>query len=134
MIGIDSNVLIRLLVNDQQEQAQAAADLLRDRGSESVRVANVVIAETVWVLGRHYRQEKAKIIEIIVLLLGREELVFEGRSALMTALNWYERGKADFADYLIAASNAEAGASPTYTFDQNAATHPLFAELPTRTN
>ncbi|MCW5696296.1 MAG: type II toxin-antitoxin system VapC family toxin [Bauldia sp.] len=130
MIGIDTNVLLRLFSDDNPAQAASAANLIDAQGPESIRVSNIVLAEMVWALARIYRQDKARIIEILVLLLGREELVFEFRSAVKTALDWYEHGRADFADYLIAASNAAAGAEPTYTFDQMAESHPAFAPVP----
>ncbi|MCC6735946.1 MAG: type II toxin-antitoxin system VapC family toxin [Bauldia sp.] len=133
MIGVDSNVLLRLLVDDDKAQVEAVAVLFRGRGAGSIRIPQVVLVETVWSLRRSFRMGKERIVEILANLLGREELVFEGRSTVMTAFEWYRRGNADFSDYLIAASNAESGAVPTYTFDHAAAAHPAFAELPIRT-
>src|SRR5688572_32889142 len=121
MIGIDSNVLIRLFVNDNPEQAEAAIGLFAENGPRSIRISQVVVAETVWALQGSYRRDKISVVAALVLLLGREELVFEGRSTVLAALDWYQRGSADFADYLIAASNLEAGAVPTFTFDRKAA-------------
>jgi predicted nucleic-acid-binding protein len=123
MIGIDTNALLRLFTTDSPEQMAATNKLIGKRGPSSIRLTNLVVAELVWTLVRHYKQEKKQIIDIVEQLLEREELVFESRSAVMMALRWFEGGKADFADYLIGALNEEAGASPTYTFDHLAAGH-----------
>jgi len=60
-------------------------------------------------------------------LLSRFELNIEGRSAVIVALQWYREGNADFVDYLIAALNREAGATPTYTLGKQATSSPAFA-------
>lgn len=127
MIGIDTNVLLRLFTTDSPEQTAATNKLIGKRGPSSIRLTNIVVAELVWTLVRHYKREKNEIVDIVEQLLEREELVFESRSAVMMALRWFERGKADFADYLIGALNEEAGASPTYTFDHLAAGHIAFS-------
>jgi predicted nucleic-acid-binding protein len=130
MIGIDTNVLLRLFTTDNPEQATAAAKLMDGCGPSSIRITNIVMAELVWtLLGRKYRVEKARLVEIVEDLLRREELVFESRNAVMMAVRWFEGGNADFGDYLIAALNEEAGASPTYTFDRMAAGHVAFSPM-----
>jgi predicted nucleic-acid-binding protein len=128
MIGIDTNVLLRLFTADDPEQTAAAIKLID--GCGQIRIANIVIAELVWTLrGRKYRLQKTRVVEIVEELLRREELVFESRSAVMMALRWFDSGKADFGDYLIAASNEDASASPTFTFDRMAAGHVAFAAM-----
>ncbi len=130
MIGIDTNVLLRLFTTENPEQTAAAIKLMDGCGPSSIRVANIVMAELVWtLLGRKYRLEKNRVVEIVEELLRREELVFENRSAVMMALRWFDGGKADFGDYLIAALNEEASASPTFTFDRMAAGHVAFAPM-----
>lgn len=110
-----------------QNSAAAFDRLLNCRGLASIYLNNVVITELVWTLMRPFRHGKAEIIGIVEQLLQREELVFESRNALMTAVRRYESGKADFTDYLIGALNEEAGASPTFIFDQDAAAHSTFS-------
>ena len=127
MIGVDTNVLLRLCVRDDPDQVKATHKLLSGAPPASVRVSVVVLAELAWTLLRRYRLDRAALTATIESLLLRVELDIEGRSAVMTALQWYREGKADFADYLIAAFNREAGAAPTYTFDQQAASSPAFA-------
>jgi predicted nucleic-acid-binding protein len=127
LIGIDTNVLVRLCVRDDTNQVEAALRLLYGAPPASVRVSVVVLAELAWTLLRRYKLEKAALIAIMESLLARVELDIEGRSAVMTAIRWYRAGNADFADYLIAALNREAGATPTYTFDERAASSLPFA-------
>ena len=129
MIAFDTNVLLRLFVRDHPEQAKAVTTLLGDAGPGSVRISTIVLAELVWTLQRRYRLEKVGLIATLQSLLTRTELEIEGRSAVMTAIRWYELGNADFVDYLIAALNREAGAAPTFTFDRLAGGHSAFSLL-----
>ena len=127
MIGVDTNVLVSLCVRGDPGQVKATHKLLSSAPPASVRVSVIVLAELAWTLLRRYRLDRAALIATIESLLLRVELDIEGRSAVMTALQWYREGKADFADYLIAALNREAGAAPTYTFDERATSSPAFA-------
>jgi predicted nucleic-acid-binding protein len=127
LIGVDTNVLVRLCVRDNSDQVDAALKLLSGAPPASVRVSVIVLAELAWTLLRRYRSDRAALIATVESLLSRVELDIEGRSAVMTALQWYRDGNADFADYLIAALNREAGAAPTYTFDEKATSSPAFA-------
>jgi predicted nucleic-acid-binding protein len=127
LIGLDTNVLVRLCVHDDADQVKSAHKLLSDAPPASIRVSVIVLAELAWTVLRRYRLDKATFIAHVEDLLLRPELDIEGRAAVVTALRWYRSGKADFADYLIAALNYEAGAMPTYTFDQSAALNPAFA-------
>jgi predicted nucleic-acid-binding protein len=130
LIGVDTNVLVRLCVHDDANQLKAALKLLSGAPPASVRISVVVLAELAWTLLRSYRLDRAALIASVEILLSRAELDIEGRSAVMTALQWYREGNADFADYLIAALNREAGAAPTYTFDERATPSPAFALVP----
>jgi predicted nucleic-acid-binding protein len=127
LIGVDTNVLVRLCVRDDTDQVDAALKLLSGAPPASIRVSVIVLAELAWTLLRRYRFDKATFIASVEGLLLRSELDIEGRDAVMTALRWYSSGKADFADYFIAALNLEAGATPTYTFDVSATSNPAFA-------
>jgi predicted nucleic-acid-binding protein len=126
LIGLDTNVLVRLCVRDDSTQVEAALRLLSGAPPASVRISVVVLAELAWTLLRRYRLEKVALVSIMEDLLSRVELDIEGRSAVMMATHWYRTGNADFADYLIAALNREAGATSTYTFDERAASSAAF--------
>ena len=130
MIGVDTNVVLRLFTDDQPHQTAAVLRLIAGQGRGSIRIDNIVLAELIWVLSRAYKTDRRAVAAAVASLLRREELVFESRGAILTALRWYQDGRADFADYLIAASNMEAAAAPTHTFDLRAAEHSAFSLLP----
>ena len=120
MIAFDTNVLLRLLLNDDASQARKAQALLDQAVSRSDKVLlpDIVLCELEWVLGSVYEVPKAQIIETLRHLLGAEEFAFLNRAAVTVALTAYEGGSADFSDYLIGATAARAGAATTYTFDR----------------
>ena len=120
MIAFDTNVLLRLLLNDdarQARQAQALIDQAVSR-SDTVLLPDIVLCEVEWVLSSVYEVPKAAIVETLRRLLDADEFAFLDRAAVTGALNGYESGSADFSDYLIGASAARAGAATTYTFDR----------------
>jgi predicted nucleic-acid-binding protein len=122
LIGVDTNVLFRLCGR------KAALGLLAGAPAAAVRVPVIVFAQLTSTLLRCHRLDKAALIATVESPLSRVELNVEGRSAVIAALRWYRRGTADFADYR-AALNRQAGAAPTYTFDQQAASRPAFAQV-----
>jgi predicted nucleic-acid-binding protein len=127
MIGIDTNVLVRYLVQDDEQQASAANKIL-DRISDinPAFINNIVMCETVWVLSRAYKYEKTLIIKVIEQILSTSGIEFENAEGVRKALRHYTNGNADFSDYLIAEINKENGANTTYTFDRKAAGNSLF--------
>ena len=127
VIGIDTNVLVRYLVQDDKLQASAANKIL-DRVSElnPAFINNIVMCETVWVLSRAYKYEKKLIVKAMEQILSTSGIEFENAEAVRKALRHYTNGSADFSDYLIAEINKENGAKTTYTFDRKAAGNSLF--------
>ena len=120
MIALDTNVLLRLLLNDdprKSRQAQALVDRAVSR-SDQVLLPDIVLCELEWVLGAAYDVPKAEIVRTLRRLLDTRVFAFLDRSTVAAALADYEAGKGDFSDYLIGASAARAGASTTYTFDR----------------
>ena len=120
MIAFDTNVLLRLLLNDDARQARQA-QVLVDRAmsrSDKILLPDIVLCEMEWVLSSVYEVPRAAIIETLRRLLDAEEFTFLDRAAMTSALNDYEGGSADFSDYLIGASATRAGAATTYTFDR----------------
>ena len=120
MIAFDTNVLLRLLLNDdarQSKQAQAVVDRAIS-ASDRVLLPDIVLCELEWVLDSVYKLPKSKIMETLRRLLDAEEFAFINRVAVAQALESYRKGKADFSDYLIGESSAVAGATTTYTFDR----------------
>jgi predicted nucleic-acid-binding protein len=120
VIAFDTNVLLRLLLNDDARQAKQA-QVIVDRAlsaSDRVLLPDVVLCEVEWVLDSVYKLPKSKILETLQRLLDAEEFAFISRVAVAQALENYRKGKADFSDYLIGESAAVAGATTTYTFDR----------------
>jgi predicted nucleic-acid-binding protein len=103
MISLDTNVVVRVLVNDDHAQASRAMKRLR---SDNAWVSRTVLLETEWVLRHAYRLDAAKIRKAFETLLGVASIDVEDRTEVLRALEWHAQGM-DFADALhLAASGA----------------------------
>lgn len=129
MIGLDTNILVRYLTQDDPVQSAKAAEIIerhlneRNPGYLSV----VVLAETVWVLDRAYGFDAATIAAAIQRILQIDDLEVESEQEVFTAMIALNEGEGEFADALIAALCATAGCSYTLTFDRKAARLPGFS-------
>lgn len=123
MAALDTNVLVRFLVQDDMAQGEAAARLIRGavRAGRPLFVPVTVLLEMEWVLRSAFGFDKAAVLLAMFRLLGSFELGFESESAVEIALAQYERSTADFADCLHAALAGQAGEQPLWTFDKAAA-------------
>lgn len=120
MIGLDTNVLVRFLVRDDEDQHRRAVDLFRrgvDEG-ETFFVGEVVLAEVVWVLASRYRCGREEIARVVRQLTEVQELALESTDRVVRALRAFERGRGGFADYLIAERARDAGCSSVATFNR----------------
>jgi predicted nucleic-acid-binding protein len=120
MIALDTNVLIRFLVEDDAAQSQRAARLV-DRAidaSESLFVSDIVLAETAWVLTRAYGISKTELLRVLRQLQAAKHLQFESSDVLAHALDVWEAGKGDFSDYLILSRAQANGCEAVATFDK----------------
>lgn len=131
MLGIDTNVLVRYLVRDDEAQFEKASRLMRREigASEDIFVSLPVLLETEWVLRSRYGFKKADIAATISALLDTTELRFEDEPAIEEALKAWGDSKAGFADCLIGAHNRRAGCRATATFDAGAGKMPDFVLL-----
>lgn len=122
MIGIDTNVLLRMVLNDDAEQ-QAKAIVFGNRLSEDSPgfVSLIVLVEFSWALISRYGLSKNEVLAAVQRLLKVKTLVFEDFDAIVVALETSALPQADFADALIAEHNRNLGCSHTVTFDQRAA-------------
>ncbi|MEM9011220.1 MAG: type II toxin-antitoxin system VapC family toxin [Pseudomonadota bacterium] len=126
MIGLDTNVLVRHLIQDDPEQSPRASAALDACTTEVPGYLNrIVLCELVWVLDRAYGYGREQIAPVLEALLRSADLRVEDEGLAWRALDLY-RGGADFADALLALSNREAGAEETLTFDRRAAALPGF--------
>lgn len=123
MIAFDTNILLRLLLDDHAAQAKKAEKLLRQAvaSGEQVLLPDIVMCELEWVLSSVYEFGKTEIANTVRRLLSADEFAFIDRAAVGAALEAYTRGKADFSDYLIGETASRAGAFTTYTFDRGLA-------------
>jgi len=116
MIGLDTNILVRYLTRDDEQQWRQATALLQQ--NQPYFIANIVLCELVWVLrGASYRFKKEDITNVLEAMLHSAAFEFESRSTVDQALQRYKQGKADFSDYLIGATARQAGCTETASFD-----------------
>jgi len=122
MLGLDTNVLIRFLVRDDQPQYERAQRLINRALSdgESVLVSQLVLLEAEWVLRSRYSLAKPEILAAFSALLETAELVFEAEPAVETALHAWKDSAANFSDCLIGTRNRSLGCRATSTFDDKA--------------
>ncbi|RKX37446.1 MAG: PIN domain-containing protein [Verrucomicrobia bacterium] len=131
MIGLDTNVLVRYIVQDDPEQARLATRALEAQctAKSPGRINVIVLCELIWVLARGYGYGRQVVSLVIRRILSSPELLVEEDEAVWKALKVYEQGTADFSDYLLGLLNHRAGASPTLTFDRKAAKESFFELL-----
>ena len=134
MIGLDTNILLRWLLDgsiiedDNPSQSERVARTILESG-ETFFVNDIVLAETIWVLRNKAGQSRDIVEEIVNRLLLSANVETANPGAIRRALDAFAEGAADFADYLIAESNSDAGCTTTLTFDRKAASHPSFTAL-----
>ena len=134
MIGIDSSVLLRYLLDDDPVWSPVATRFVEEELTvESPGYINlVVLAETVWSLRRSPLFEKSKLASVVEGLLEFDEFVIAERDVVADALSRFRSDGAGFADFLIAELNRAAGASATVAIDRAAARSLVFKRLPER--
>ena len=129
MIGLDTNILVRYLAQDDPVQSPKATALIERQLTEEAPgfVSLVAMAETSWVLERVYHLADGDIAAAIERMLQTDVLVIESEQEVFTAMIALKEGRGSFADALIGALGAKAGCSHTVTFDQKALRLPGFA-------
>ena len=131
MIGLDSNVLVRHLVQDDLVQSRRATEFIERRLTPEIPgfVSTVAMAEFVWVLERAYGLPNVAIAAAVERLLQADSVVIEAEQDVFTAMIALKEGLGSFADALIAAIGIRAGCSHTVTFDRKALRLPGFARV-----
>ena len=132
MIGLDTNIVVRLIVEDDLVQSQRAAQFIESNcTSESPGFINrVTLCEVVWVLKTGYGFDRQKIAAVIKRITDALNFVVEDREHVRRALERFERAAIDFADAVVAEVNRAHGCSATATFDRKAARLSGFAPVP----
>jgi predicted nucleic-acid-binding protein len=131
MIGLDANILVRYLAQDDPEQSRQATELIESRLTELDPgfVSIVAMVETAWVLERAYGLSAGDVAAAIERTLQADRLVIEREQEVFTAMTALKEGQGTFADALIGALGASAGCSRTLTFDRKARRLPGFEVL-----
>ena len=121
MIGIDTNILLRLWLNDDPAQNKRIDQLLAEHGGlpGSLLVTDVVLVEAVWTLKSAFEQDKHAQSIAVRSLLDETAFAFEDREAVASALTLFESGSCGFADCLVVAKHARQGCDFTATFDRS---------------
>lgn len=123
MIGLDTNVVIRYLTQDDVKQSAAATRFMEKTLSsqEPGFISLIVLVEIVWVLNSSYSIGRAQIVAIVESLLTTDQLRVEAAELVWRAMRRYGESKADFSDALIAECSLATGCRKTVTFDRAAA-------------
>lgn len=131
MIGIDTNVLVRYLAQDDPVQSAIATELIERRlGVHDPGFISVVaMTETARVLARAYGLEDKAVAAAIERVLQADGLVVENEQEVFTSMIALKEGRGSFSDALIGALGASAGCSSTVTFDRKARRLPDFELL-----
>jgi len=132
MLALDTNILVRLLTNDDPAQAQRVQDALDAEltaGRECL-VGHIVLCELVWVLMQLYGYSVLQCQQTMASLLGFAGLRFESKPTVLTAFKNWQRAGGDWADHLIGVQMQALGCAAVLTLDQRASrqnTHRLLS-------
>ena len=120
MIALDTNLVVRLIVQDDPAQSRVVERLLirARRDQEALFIADVVLCELVWVLTRRYQQTRSRIADTLDVLLRTELVVVADEGVASRAVTAYRGGRGDFADYLIREQAMAHEAIEVVTFDR----------------
>ncbi len=133
MKGLDTNVLVRYLVQDDVRQAAQASEFIETCCTEESPcfIGQIVLCELVWVLESNYQQNRMEITSIIEQLLQVGQLEVMDSEIVWRALSDYRNSNVDFPDHLLARVNESNGCEHTVTFDKRAAKQSGFELLKT---
>jgi predicted nucleic-acid-binding protein len=129
--GLDTNVLVRYLTQDDPAQAPKANAVIEGTLAKggSCYLSAVVLCETAWVLRGAYGLDKKAVLFALDRILETAGFLIEDRNLVRDALEEFRHGRGDFADYMLGARNRAAGCSDTVTFDRSLLGSRLFSVL-----
>jgi len=124
MIGLDTNVLVRYIMQDDPAQSPLATRLVESlTADEPGFIPLVAVIELVWVLSSSYELVRVQVVSALEILLQTKEIRVENAEVVWRAVRLYRDSAADFADCLIERSAAAAACARTMTFDRGAVTN-----------
>jgi predicted nucleic-acid-binding protein len=121
LLGLDTNVVLRWLMEAPDNDAQAEAAIMTVEAAEKVQINLIVLAELLWLSGQKARIDRAGQAAVVRGLLENPGVVVSDADSVAKALTAFEAGGAGFVDHLIGILNARAGCATTLTFDKTAA-------------
>jgi predicted nucleic-acid-binding protein len=124
MIGLDTNVLVRYIMQDDAQQSPKATALIESLDADHPGFITIVsVLELYWVLTSCYDLTGLQVKEALEALLRAKQIVVDRADQVLRALRVFDAGKADFADCLIERTASGAGCTETMSFDAGAAKH-----------
>jgi predicted nucleic-acid-binding protein len=118
MIGTDTNILVRAYLEDDKEQAEEAKEfLLKTTKEKSLFISSYAILEFAWVL-KTKNYSRKEIYEAVIMLMDSIGVIIGQKDVVLTALEKYMKGKADFGDYMILAEGEKNKTYKLKTFDK----------------
>jgi predicted nucleic-acid-binding protein len=129
MIGIDTNILLRVFVDDLSRAQVEAARRLVGTTDEEIHISTIVLVESIWTLRRHFGMKKLGLLNFLQKVLDHAQFRVDDRQAVEDAAEDYRLTNLDFADCLIAALSDRAGVPTTFTFDEIASASSKFTLL-----
>lgn len=122
MIGLDTNILVRFIAQDDPTNSPKANAIMNALSVEEPGwIAVSAMAEFAWVMKRRFRISRTDVFAMLNMFLSRPEIVVEQADLVRNAANLFQNGNAEFTDYLVACSGRMAGCARTLTFDRKAA-------------
>lgn len=131
MKGLDTNVVVRYLTQDDRVQSRKANAIVDTAlaGGDRIHLDTVVLCELAWVLRSAYRYDRKTVADVLGKLVEAAQISVDDRDRLLDAVGRYGRGAGDFADYVLALRNQAAGCETTLTFDRAHRKEDLFTLL-----
>jgi predicted nucleic-acid-binding protein len=121
MIGLDTNVLVRYLTQDDAAQARRANAVIAEAAASGERcyLSPIVLCELTWVLREAYDRSRSDLVKVLDLMLSTRQFEIGHKDLVRDAIEAFRTGPGDFADYLIGAEHRQAGCAETVTFDRH---------------
>lgn len=131
MTALDTNVIVRFLVRDDEQQSETVYKYLKkaEKSGEAFFIPLAVVLETVWVLGSAYRKSRADILNSLESLMHSQVFRLDRDDVVGRVISDARNSDADIADLIIAHSARASGCKSGLTFDKKAAKHPFFKLL-----
>jgi predicted nucleic-acid-binding protein len=131
MLGLDTNILVRYIVQDDPVQSPLVSRFLKQKCTEGspCYISHIVLCELVWVLESAYGYKRQQVSETLKLILETRQFSVEEPESALSALKIYRLGKADFSDSLLGETNQLHGCETTITLDRKASETDTFQLL-----